>query len=230
MVKQKNNMFIVSIVCILIIALIFSGCLEENNKEEEKNGGDKTYKKGVNLLKDPGFEDIKSIVQETWGMAGYTTTNHTYIYYNNEFQGAKIENNTFIFHNGIKYNGSMSAYIKGVDIYNESVISNWNQKIIDTSIIPYGEDLILSCWIKTVDAGDVILMIQCWNSTEINFKNLIKYQSSTSYGKINGTIIWEKYSIKLVDVPGETKAITVRLGLTGTGEVWFDDVELYSIS
>jgi len=124
----------------------------------------------------------------------------------------------------------MSAYIHGIDIYNDSVISNWNQAINDTNIIPYGKDLILSCWIKTVDAEDVIMMIQCWDSTEIKPDNLIKYQSSKSYGAINGTIIWEKYSIKLVDVPEKTKAITVRLGLTGTGEVWFDDAELFVVS
>jgi hypothetical protein len=236
--KSSKGRILELIVVIAIIAglvfLYFSNDILQFEEEKASNipqtkNNDTPQTIGKNLLLDPGFENISSLSPGKWGMAGYTTTNITAIMYNEELYGFKIENNTLSYHNEIKYNGSMSAYIKGVDVFNITVVSNWNQYINDTDIIPYGEDLILSCWIRTENADDVIMMIQCWNSEELLLDNLIKDQTSKSYGNINGTDIWKKYSIKLVNIPFKTKTISIRLGLIGTGEVWFDDVELFSV-
>ena len=230
--KSNKGIILVSIVIIAIIAgilfIYFSpGILQS---EKEKTNDTPQTVRGENLLLDAGFENITSLASGRWGIAGYTTTNITAIIYNEELYGFKIENNTLKYHNEIKYNGSMSAYIQGIDVFNITVISNWNQNINDTNLIPYGKDIELSCWIKTIEAEEAILMIQCWDKEDFSIDNLIASQSSKSYDVINGTNSWEKYSIKLVHVPSNTKVITVRLGLIGTGEIWFDDVELVIVS
>ena len=90
--------------------------------------------------------------------------------------------------------------------------------------------MIVEVRIKTFNAEEVIMMIQCWKDESLAVENLISSQTSRSYEVINGTNSWKQYGLKLVDVPYNTKVITIRLGLIGTGEVWFDDAELYSIS
>jgi len=215
---------------ILLASISLVGCTEEKKTEDTNTTPQPTI--GKNLLSDSGFEDIST---GFWDIAGYITTNITQIYGVDDrgddiLLGFKIENNTLRYHNQIKYNGSMSAYIQGLDEFDFSVLNNWYQIINDPSVIPYGKDLVLSCWIKTKDAEEVILMVQCWDDENLTLNNLLSYQSSLSYGNITGTDIWEEYSIKLVDVPDDTKVITVRLGLIGTGEVWFDDAQLYTVS
>src|SRR4030066_935180 len=96
----------------------------------------------------------------------------------------------------------MSAYIHAVDIYDFDVLHNWYQKINDTKLIPVGKNIKLSCWIKTKDASDVILMIQCWKNEDLSIESMVKSQTSKSYYEsISGTSNWQQYSIELVNVP-----------------------------
>ena len=225
---DKTKLIALSIL-VMLFCIVFSGCLEDSKSNEDKTP---VATKGENLLIDPGFEDIYSIPFLIWNMAGFTTYNIGTIYNNNnEIIGAKIENTTLRFHNEINYNGSYSAYIHGVDLYSGDVITNWNQKINDSDVIPHGKDIELSCMIRTRDAGEVILLIQCLSEDIMSTDYLLKdLQISRSYENITGTNGWKEYTIKLSKVPDETKAIYVRLGLKGTGEVWFDDAQLYTVT
>ena len=196
----------------------------QQSKREKTNNTPQTIKK-ENLLLDPGFENIS---QGNWDVAGYITHKIIPIYNNNVLQGFIIENTTIRYHHEVKYDGGMSGYIYGNDSYNFSVYHNWYQKINATELVR--ENIELSCYIKTRDADDVVLMIQCWSSENLSLDNMIKAQTSKSYyDGINGTNNWEKYSVKLINIPKETKVITVRLGLMGLGEVWFDNAELRTL-
>jgi len=221
----KKNIIIICVV-LSIISISLSGCINQDDKYKKNKINNPVI--GENILKDPGFENISS---GYWDVAGYITTNITPITHNGELYGFKIENNTLKYNNQIKYNGETSIYIEGVDVFDITVFNNWYQLINDTDLIPHGENIELSCWIKTKNAEDVLLMIQCWDSEELSLDNMIKSQTSKSYYEsINGTISWQKYSFKLIEVPSDTKVITARFGLIGTGEVWFDDVDLHTIS
>ena len=221
----KKNIIIICVV-LSIISISLSGCINQDDKYKKNKINNPVI--GENILKDPGFENISS---GYWDVAGYITTNITPITHNGELYGFKIENNTLKYNNQIKYNGETSIYIEGVDVFDITVFNNWYQLINDTDLIPHGENIELSCWIKTKNAEDVLLMIQCWDSEDLSLDNMIKSQTSKSYYEsINGTISWQKYSFKLIEVPSDTKVITARFGLIGTGEVWFDDVDLHTIS
>jgi hypothetical protein len=224
--KKQKIILILSIVSIMMIVLTLSGCFDEEKNINIDNNNQITTEIGPNLLFDPSFENMTS---GYWDVAGYETDNIIPVYDNNNIlQGIIIENTTLRYHNDIRYNGNQSAYIVSEDEFDIVVISNWNQHIYD---IPHGKDIELSCWMKSKNAGEVITMIQCWNNYALSLNHLKKSQTSRSYyDKINGTNNWDKYTIKLVDVPYDTKVITVRLGLIGTGEVWFDDAELYTVS
>jgi len=225
--KSNNTTILIVVVTIAIIAgLIFVYTTRNAIEISDNNFEYKQTINGDNMLFDPGFENIYS---GHWDIAGYVTKNIIPIVSNNAIYGFKIENSTLKYHNEIKYDGNMSAYINAVDVYDFDVLHNWYQKINDTKLIPFGKNIKLSCWIKTKDASDVILMIQCWDNENLAIENMIKSQTSKSYYEsINGTNNWQQYSIKLVDVPSNTKVITARLGIIGTGEVWFDDAELYT--
>ena len=187
-----------------MISLILSGCFEETKPEEKK---EKTLKLiiGNNLLKNPGFENIStSGILNEW-----------------IFQGVTAENLTFHYDNETKYNGNRSVYINNTHFYENITMNNWVQHIND---IPHGKDIALTCWVKAIEAYDAALMLQCWNESWV-YAN----ESSEKIGHIIGTNDWEKFYINLSNVPSNTKYITVRLGLKGIGQVWFDDAKLFTI-
>ena len=74
---------------------------------------------------------------------------------------------------------------------------------------------------KTVDAESVVMVIQCWDTNS----EMVGFGTTQSSAAINGTTDWTQYSAT-VKVPTETQKIVIRLALTGTGQVWFDDITL----
>jgi len=65
------------------------------------------------------------------------------------------------------------------------------------------------------------MVIQCWDENS----NLVGFGTTQSETNITGTNDWTQYTAS-VKVPAETESIIIRLTLTGTGQVWFDDVTL----
>ena len=116
------------------------------------------------------------------------------------------------------YTGSRSVNINNTHVYDEIVCNNWAQTI---NIVPLDRIIELSGWIKTIDAESVVMVIQCWDD---NY-NLVGFGTTESEINITGTNDWTQYTTT-VKVPAETESIIVRLVLTGTGQVWFDDVTL----
>jgi len=128
------------------------------------------------------------------------------------------ENLTMLYESDEAHSGNRSVSINNTHIYDEEVSNNWFQPI---NIVPLNRIVELSGWIKTIDAESVVMVIRCEDEND----NLVGFGTTKSNFNITGTSEWTKYTA-LVKVPSETEAIRVLLALTGTGQVWFDDVTL----
>ena len=157
---------------------------------------------GDKLLLNSGFEDEIEESPAHWYMAIMPA-----------------DNLTLTWDDEVRYTGNRSVSISNNHIYDEEVCNNWAQII---SIVPVGRTVELSGWVKTIDAESVVMVIQCWDEDD---NNLIGFGSTQSTTNITGTSDWQMYKAS-VKVPGDTDTITVRLVLTGIGQVWFDDVQL----
>ena len=159
------------------------------------------FEVGENILQNSGFEEGLEDEPLYWSQAILPA-----------------DNLTMSWDSEIKYNGSRSVSINNTHIYNETVCNNWCQ---NGKTIPRGHTVELSGWVKTIDAESVVMAMSC----------LDKNQESVAFGTtqatytINGTTDWQMYTAD-VFVPFETETIRVMLVLTGTGQVWFDDVTL----
>lgn len=160
------------------------------------------FKVGENILQNSGFEEGENSEPLYWNQAI-----------------VPAENLTMSWDSEIKYNGGRSVSINNSHIYNETVCNNWAQTI---KKIPFGRELELSGWVKTINASAVVMMIHCRDKNQ----NTIAFGTTETAQPINGTTDWQRYTAS-VSAPSETTSIVVQLALCGgTGQVWFDDVKL----
>ena len=197
--KEKSSK--AGVVLIAIIAFILGIILGHyaNNITETKERYQ--YEVGENILLNSGFENEFEGDPTYWYKAIITKENLTVSWDNEEF-----------------YSGSRSVSINNTHIYEETTSNNWAQTI---NIVPIDRYLELTGWIKTIDAESVVMVIQCWDDNS----NLVGFGTTQSIDNITGTNVWAQYKAS-VRVPTDTEFIIVRLALTGTGQVWFDDVTL----
>ena len=160
-----------------------------------------SFEVGENILQNSGFE--------------YGSENEPNYWYP---AIVPVDNLTMSWDNEIKYNGSRSVYINNTHIYDKTVCNNWAQTI---NKVPKERTVELSGWIKTTNAENVVMVIQCWNI----LGGMVAFGTTQTATEINGTNDWQMYNA-LVYVPNDTSNIVVRLTLTGIGQVWFDDVRL----
>ena len=199
MVKEKKNKAIASGVVIAFILGILTGyVISAAIQIPEKI---KEFDTGENILKNSGFEN------EIEGNPAYWFIAHI-----------AAENLTMTWDNEESYTGSKSVYIGNTHIYEEMVSNNWAQTI---NLIPLDTTVELTGWIKTVEAESVVMVIQCWDEK----LEMVGFGTTQTKTNINGTTDWTMYTTS-VHIPTDTESITVRLVLTGTGQVWFDDVSL----
>lgn len=159
------------------------------------------FETGENILLNSGFEDEIEDNPAYWYKAMIPA-----------------DNLTMSWDNEVAYNGSRSVSINNTHVYDEVVCNNWAQTI---NIIPLDRIIELSGWVKTVDAESVVMVIQCWDKNN----NMVGFGSTQFKYNITGTNDWEQHTAS-IRVPRDTEKIIVRLVLTGTGQVWFDDVTL----
>jgi hypothetical protein len=128
------------------------------------------------------------------------------------------DNLTMELDNSVSYSGSRSVSISNTNIYDEEVSNNWAQTIDN---VPIDKTVELTGWLRTVDAESVVMVIQCWDEND----EMVGFGTTQTEGNITGSSDWTQYTAS-VNIPSETEKIIVRLALTGTGQVWFDDVTL----
>jgi len=158
------------------------------------------YESGLNILYNSGFEDGTEI-PEYWINASIP-----------------VENLTMSIDKEVVHSGNRSVSINNTHIYDEVVSNNWFQT---ARVVPKNQMIELSGWVKTIDTESVVMVIRC----EDNNNKLVGFATTQKLSEINGTNDWKEYSTSLI-VPDDTKEIRVLLALTGTGQVWFDDVTL----
>ena len=129
-----------------------------------------------------------------------------------------VDNLTMSWDNTVKYGGNRSVSISNTHDYEETVVNNWAQTITQ---VPINQVVELSGWVKTIDSEGVAMIMQCWDEDN----NQIGFGSTQYTTNITGTTDWQMYKASL-NIPKNTDRITVRLLLAGTGQVWFDDVQL----
>jgi hypothetical protein len=105
--------------------------------------------------------------------------------------------------------------------YERPVSNNWAQ---DLQSIPKGKLIRLTANIKTRNSENVNVCFQCWSAHE---DKLLAFGSTPM---LRGTNDWIALHSEEVLVPPETAAIIVRAALTGTGEAFFDDLDLSIVS
>ncbi len=103
--------------------------------------------------------------------------------------------------------------------YDKEPTNNWSQNIIaDLG----GKKLRLSGHIKTREATEAAIWVQCWRKRPLR---LLKLVNTSADAPMYGTREWEEVT-KEFTVPDNTDFLTVRCVLLGTGTAWFDDVDL----
>ncbi|HBG26125.1 MAG: hypothetical protein A2Y10_08120 [Planctomycetes bacterium GWF2_41_51] len=120
------------------------------------------------------------------------------------------------------HSGKYSFAIANTHKYDQTVSNNWAQNIQN---VPVGNAIKVSAYIKTENADSVNVCIQCWGLG--NTENMLAF---TSTNTLSGDNNWGLYESPPVLVPVDTVKITVRAVLTGTGKVWFDDINVTTIN
>ena len=194
--KEKSNKASVALIALaFIIGLVIGYFISETiNKSPQ-------FETGENLLYNSDFESEIEEEPAYWYKALIP-----------------VDNLTMAWDDTIIYDGNRSVSISNTHEYDEEVSNNWAQTIYQ---IPIGRIIVLSGWVKTVDAESVVMVIQCWDKNQ----NIIGFGTTQTTTEINGTTDWEQYTASVL-VPVDTESIIVRLALTGKGQVWFDDVTL----
>lgn len=131
---------------------------------------------------------------------------------------------TFLGDVAIKKSGRVSASIiikEWTDRIKKMGPPNWCQDI--TEKIPVGRKVRLTAWVRTKNVnGMAPVAVQCWNSKA---QKIIGFGTTQKTFPMAGTNEWKQVSIEM-KVPEGTDKMRILCMLMGTGQVWFDDVEL----
>lgn len=158
----------------------------------------------ANFLINPGAETGKDDLPSSWFKACVPA------------DGLQMYRDTANVHSG-KY----SLAIANAHKYEQTVSNNWAQNI---QTVPIGNAVKVNAYIKTENADSVNVCIQCWGLGDTE-----KMLAFTSTNILTGDNNWALHESPPVLVPVGTVKITVRAVLTGTGKVWFDDINVDTI-
>jgi transglutaminase-like putative cysteine protease len=157
---------------------------------------------GVNLLQNSDFEEGIGYVPSHWFFGTY----------------ASAQNMSW--DKSVSYQGQASVSVVNHDRYNKRPIS-WRQNIMD---FPVNRELILSGYVKTEKvSSDSVVAISI--RAEDAAGGLVACANTYDAYQIVGTHDWTEVKAG-VAIPLEAEEIEVAAFLSGTGHVWFDDIQL----
>jgi len=157
-----------------------------------------------NLLANPGFEELRGEQPERWevfvqpreGVTGRVSTSaHT---------------------------GAHAVMLHTPTPYEIDPANNWSQSLIGDFA---GKRLRLTAQIRTEEAEDAAIWLQCWRKQPWGVARTI---STSEKAPMYGTRDWEEVHAEL-DVPEGTDFLMVRCVLRGAGTAWFDEVVLREV-
>ncbi|MFH0801922.1 MAG: hypothetical protein V2A78_05985 [bacterium] len=127
---------------------------------------------------------------------------------------------TFAVDDEERFSGQHSLTIISTDpaVRGKEPPPNWSQEIVES--LPRGRHVVLTAVIKTRNVANfAAVAIQCLSYDQQ------KILVSATTGPLLGNTDWKAVSCALL-VPQETDKVRVFCLLSGTGQAWFDDIEL----
>lgn len=161
-------------------------------------------KRDPNIIANPGFEEIVIDKPENWDLfvmpqeGTYGRIDHEHV-----------------------YDGKCSVVLHNSRIYVEEPANNWSQNIIADLA---KTKLRVTGFLKTHDATEAALWIQCWSK-----RRLLHASTTSTDSPVYGTKDWTEIEMDITAPPG-TQFITLRCVLLGRGTAWFDDVSISKVT
>ena len=115
------------------------------------------------------------------------------------------------------FRGHWSLLIENEHVYDRPISNNWFQQIETAAVV--GKRIRIKAAIQTDEVTAANICIQCWSGS----REMLAF---TSTPPLYGTHDWQEVSSPYVSVPHDAKAVVVRAALTGSGRVWFDEIQL----
>ncbi len=156
---------------------------------------------GENLIANPGFEELNGDVPARWNCF------------------VAPQDGAFGRLDNAAHDGKYCVMLHTPLPYETDPANNWSQNILGEFA---KKKMKLEAAIKTKDATEVALWLQCWRKQPWG---VLLAVSSSQESPMYGTRDWESISLP-VEVPDGTDFLTVRCVLKGTGTAWFDDIRL----
>ncbi|MEA1992814.1 MAG: transglutaminase domain-containing protein [Euryarchaeota archaeon] len=167
-----------------------------------------TFQEGTNLLQNSGFEEITGGIPFPWlHQPGYTTE------WNSHGAMLSLDKNVY-------YEGQTSISITNTNATSDFPFS-WGQSI---DSFPVNKKLIIHGQIKTEDVSKDGVVAICVRA-EGEELEVVEFATTPQTDLFAGTHNWTEVKTSLV-APEEAKVILVMPFLSGTGKVWFDDIQL----
>lgn len=155
-----------------------------------------------NLLKNPGFEVAANGAPADWAV----------------FVQPKDGASSFLDQRVAK-EGSNAVKLAIAVPYAEDPANNWSQNVLADV---RGKRLHLTGAVKTEDAGEAAIWVQCYAKGPLK---LVLQHSTSSKGLLSGTHDWSPVEVSF-DAPPDTDFVVVRCVLRFRGTAWFDALSL----
>ncbi len=156
---------------------------------------------GDNLLANPGFEKLSVDQPVRWNLF------------------VQPQEGAFGRIDDTAHNGKYAVQLHIPTPYPRDPANNWSQNILGEF---GGQRLRLSGYLKTADATEAALWLQCWRKRPWG----VLYCATTSTDTpVYGDRDWEFVSLEFT-VPEKTDFLILRCVLKGVGAAWFDDLQL----
>lgn len=189
----------------ILILLVMSIGLNVASVEEE-DPDSPVFPKNTNLLANPGFEQVVGETPTRWNLfvepreGAYGRIDHEHV-----------------------FDGKLSVVLYNPEAYPAEPANNWSQNIIqDLSEV----ELIISGRIRTLEATEAALWIQCWSKAPVR---LLHGATTSTDSPVYGTQDWAQVEMN-VKAPEGTHFVTLRCVLLGRGTAWFDDLNISKTS
>lgn len=160
---------------------------------------------GANLLANPGFDELDGTKPAHWDL---------YIAPQEGALGAP---------DGAPLDGEYCAMIHIPQPYAQEPYNNWSQPVFGDF---GGKTLRVSGHIRTVNATDASLWVQCFRKTPWG---VLAVARTSERSPRSGTSGWDRVETT-VDVPEGTDYVMVRCVLKGRGTAWFDSLRLEDLA
>jgi hypothetical protein len=115
--------------------------------------------------------------------------------------------------------GARSAMLYNPARYAVEPANNWSQNLLEPL---GGKTLVVSGSIKTQDADEAALWVQCYRKKPWA---VLEHRTSGEDTPVRGTLDWTPVTLR-VDVPRGTDFVVLRCVLKGRGTAWFDRLSI----